>query len=196
MVPQWDGELPVRQQLRYVQERLGSSRNIMAVGVVEYGLAHNTRVCLRAKARLRPALLRVALLAAGMPCGAMGGIHVHWGVWKPAQGQQPVDLYAGCNLQTARHSKWLRFWFVFKLLCFTHTLLLLQVKDIDQYQRNVAACSIKPATTAAKAEDLGTFMVTNGHATAYRSVGLTAQWGSCHSAARWHMTWHCVTQSG
>lgn len=45
-----------------------------------------------------------------------------------------------------------------------------EVKDIDQYQRNVAACSIKPATTAAKAEDLGTFMVTNGHATAYRAI--------------------------
>jgi endonuclease YncB( thermonuclease family) len=37
----------------------------------------------------------------------------------------------------------------------------------------VAACSLKPATPAAKGEDINAAMVANGHATAYRS-GLTA----------------------
>jgi hypothetical protein len=60
-----------------------------------------------------------------------------------------------------------------------HTL---QVKGIDQYGRNVAACSLKPATPAAKAEDINAAMVANGHATAYR-YGLSA------GARIWRSTW-------
>lgn len=135
----------------------------------------------------------------------MGGTHAHWGVWKPAKGQQlciiqqvprPLLLLtlerAVLLLSWYIILFWTLDWFVLQLLqllCFPHTLLLLQVKDIDQYGRNVAACSIKPTTPAAKTEDLGTFLVTNGHATAYRSVGLTAQRGG-PTLMQPDVTWH------
>lgn len=47
---------------------------------------------------------------------------------------------------------------------------LAQVKDIDQYGRNVAACSLKAPSAGAKGEDVNAYMVQTGHATAYRWV--------------------------
>jgi endonuclease YncB( thermonuclease family) len=45
----------------------------------------------------------------------------------------------------------------------------LQVKDVDQYGRNVAACSLKQTGPAAASPyDVNAHMVSTGHATAYR----------------------------
>lgn len=43
-----------------------------------------------------------------------------------------------------------------------------QVKTKDQYGRNVAACSISPDLPFQQPEDMGTFLVSNGYAVAYR----------------------------
>jgi endonuclease YncB( thermonuclease family) len=43
-----------------------------------------------------------------------------------------------------------------------------QVKNKDQYGRNVAACSISPDLPFQQPEDMGTFLVSNGYAVAYR----------------------------
>lgn len=51
----------------------------------------------------------------------------------------------------------------------------LQVKDIDQYNRNVAACSLK-------SEDINAYMVQNGHATAYRCAHYS--WGGNHQGGQ------------
>jgi len=45
---------------------------------------------------------------------------------------------------------------------------VLQVKNLDQYGRNVAACSISPDLPFQQPEDMGTFLVSNGYAVAYR----------------------------
>lgn len=47
-------------------------------------------------------------------------------------------------------------------------LYVLQVKNLDQYGRNVAACSISPDLPFQQPEDMGTFLVSNGYAVAYR----------------------------
>lgn len=66
--------------------------------------------------------------------------------------------------------------------------MLLQVKDIDQYGRNVAACSLKAPTPGAKGEDINAYMVQNGHATAYRWAGavLSHPITGCHMGLELH----------
>ena len=46
--------------------------------------------------------------------------------------------------------------------------IIMQVKNLDQYGRNVAACSISPDLPFQQPEDVGTFLVSNGYAVAYR----------------------------
>lgn len=59
-------------------------------------------------------------------------------------------------------------------LCNNNILLqfecMLQVKNKDQYARNVAACSISPDLPFQQPEDMGQFLVSNGYAVAYRWV--------------------------
>lgn len=59
------------------------------------------------------------------------------------------------------------------LLCALHSTVPgvrvgAQVKNLDQYGRNVAACSISPDLPFQQPEDIGTFLVSNGYAVAYR----------------------------
>jgi hypothetical protein len=54
------------------------------------------------------------------------------------------------------------------------------VKNKDQYGRNVAACSISPDLPFQQPEDMGTFLVSNGYAVAYR-------WARPYMQSRQHL---------